>query len=352
MKREARSTKSEASFQKRTGRPRAYFRFQISDLGFRTSTREPGITLLLVILILSALLSISLGIIDVVLGEFRISGEITDSFVALYAADQGMEKMLYDDRISDSICPSGNCVYGPVTTTLSNGACHILRLNRSGSNTTVTATGEYKCGSSALSVKRAFESTYTRNATSTPPPAPPPPPGTPPPPPPPQTLLADGFGTGSSENDIPNWEEEGSDNSADAQARAAGSGDDGASPDGGRFAAIGGGEWICRSVNASGFNTLVLAYYWRGDPDAEDGETGIAEHRVGGDCESGSGWTVGASHELDDGNAGSSAWSSLQSINLPSSLNNTSFFLRFRNTANSGNEDFRVDAVTVTGVPN
>ncbi len=314
-------------------------RFGILDLGFGIFRRQaPGITILLVVLVLSALLSISLGILDVVLGEFRISGEITDSFIALYAADQGIEQILYSDRVQNSICPgSGSCSYGPVTTPLPNGSCYTLRLNRSGANTVVVATGEYRCASPVLAVKRAFEATYIHSATSTPPP---------------QVILTDNFGTGASVNDIPNWEEEGNDNNADAQAREPGSGDDTASPDGGRFAAMGGEEWICRQVTATGFSALALTYYWRGDSDAEGGETGVAEQRTGGACDSGSGWANIASHELDAGNANSSAWSPLQSFNLPASLNNTSFFLRFRNTANSGNEDFRIDAPTITGVPN
>lgn len=146
------------------------FTFHLSPSTLRS---RQGITLLLVVLVLSALLSISLGILDVVLGEFRITGEITDSFVALYAADQGIEQILYSDRVSNAICPgSGSCSYGPVTMSLANGSCYTLRLNRSGSNTIVVATGEYRCASPALSVKRAFEATYTRSATSTPPPAP------------------------------------------------------------------------------------------------------------------------------------------------------------------------------------
>ncbi|MDP3727625.1 MAG: hypothetical protein Q8R35_03230 [bacterium] len=336
-------------------------------MSFGMYRQRRGITLLLVVLILSALLSISLGIIDVVLGEFKISGEISDSFIALYAADQGIERILYDDRIGSSICPgSGICSYGPVTTALPNGACYTLRLDRPGANTTVISTGEYRCASSQLSVKRAFEATYSQSSTSTPPtpvppPAPPPPPippppgsppPPPPPPPPPQILLADDFGTGATLNDIPNWDEEGDDSKSSTRAQAPGSGDDSASPDGGRFALIGKDEWICRSVSASGFNSLVLTYYWRGDSDAESVDTGIGEHRVGGACDSGSGWTTAASHSLNATNATTTAWNSLQSLSLPSSLNGATFFLRYRNTANSGNEDFRIDAVTVTGVPN
>lgn len=71
-----------------------------SPSDFDTSgSRKKGITLLLVIVILSAILSISLGIFSITLGEIKISGEIGNSFHAFYAADQGIERMLYRDRV-------------------------------------------------------------------------------------------------------------------------------------------------------------------------------------------------------------------------------------------------------------
>src|SRR3989338_10000544 len=60
-----------------------------SDLGVWVYQKQ-GITLLLVVVLLSAILSISIGIFNVVYGEFRISGEVADSFRALYAADEGI----------------------------------------------------------------------------------------------------------------------------------------------------------------------------------------------------------------------------------------------------------------------
>lgn len=123
--------------------------------------------LLLVVLILAAILSIATGIFNVVFGELRIAGEISDSFQALYAADEGMERMLYCDRVSDSGCApcpgAGSCSYGPVLTLLANGACHTVRLSRTGRDTTVTSTGEYRCGGTTLAVRRALQSTYTRD---------------------------------------------------------------------------------------------------------------------------------------------------------------------------------------------
>ena len=166
----------------------------------------------------------------------------------------------------------------------------------------------------------------------------------------PVSLLSESFGTGSSIADIPNWEEQGNDNGADTQAQAAAAtGNNTASPDGGRFALIEDNEWICRDVSTSGYNTLKLKYYWRGDPDAEDVESGFVEYRTdGNNCETATGWS-NASHELDDtNNNADEGWSTLQSLNVPNGVTR----IRFRNGANANDEDFRIDGVSLTGVPN
>jgi hypothetical protein len=114
-----------------------------------------GITLLLVILILSSLFSISIGIFNVVFGELRISGEINDSFIALYAADQGAERHLYIDRSSVSgglpdgfdtgevAVISGGCYRLKVRkiTTSTDGLCSVGE-----PHTEVDSSGQYRCG--------------------------------------------------------------------------------------------------------------------------------------------------------------------------------------------------------------
>ena len=163
----------------------------------------------------------------------------------------------------------------------------------------------------------------------------------------------DNFGIGDTDvSDIPNWDEENLDSDSATLAKAATvSGEDTASPDGAQFAKINEGEWICRSVDATGFSSLTLSYYWRGDADAENNEDGVIEYKIGGtSCTSGgSSWTTVASHELDDGNNNvHEDWSSIQSVSLPNNLNG---FVRFRNDANSSNEYFRVDGVDIQGEP-
>jgi len=120
-----------------------------------------GLTILLTVLILSALLSISISIYTVILGELRLSGELADSFVALYAADRGLEAKLYDDRSDGTPVCTNPC--GPITdpqVLLANGACYVTVYEKKGQTTSIIATGEYRCQSPLLPVKRAFQVTY------------------------------------------------------------------------------------------------------------------------------------------------------------------------------------------------
>jgi len=178
-----------------------------------------------------------------------------------------------------------------------------------------------------------------------------------------------GFGSGNDQADILNWNEEGTDDDGNPSTYAREgqvSGEDSSSPDGGRFAKIawdsdpgnGKDEWICQKVDAGGYENLVLNYYWRGDNDAEDNEDfGYVEYRATSNgstdntCNSNeSSWTQLASHELDNNPAGGEEWSSLQSLNLPTELNNDdSWFIRFRAHATTEAEHFRVDGIEITG---
>src|SRR3989344_2612838 len=118
---------------------------------------QKGITLLLVILVLTPLLSISLGVFAVVFTELRISGEIADSFVALYAADEAIERGLYLDRNQPaSLCTpvvGVGCQYVGAQVQLSNSSCYILKVDKTPTadpytfDVNMRATGEYRCGS-------------------------------------------------------------------------------------------------------------------------------------------------------------------------------------------------------------
>lgn len=126
------------------------------------AAQEQGITLLLVVAILSSLLSISLGIFNIIFGQIRISGEIADSFVSFYAADQGIEKILYRDRQLKEICPvpSMSC-YTETGSAAFSGGCYDITVNKVGVDTQIKVLGQYRCGTNpSRVVKRGFDVTY------------------------------------------------------------------------------------------------------------------------------------------------------------------------------------------------
>ncbi|KKR88982.1 MAG: hypothetical protein UW50_C0002G0001 [Candidatus Wolfebacteria bacterium GW2011_GWA1_44_24] len=105
-------------------------------------------------------------------------------------------------------------------------------------------------------------------------------------------------------------------------------------------------EYICRTINTSGYQNIQLSYYWKQDPDADgSSDKGIVEYKTSGSCSDGLVWTNINSHNLDG-----SAWSSQVIFSsFVSGVNDGSFLLRFRNDSSDDNEYFRVDDVAVTG---
>lgn len=164
----------------------------------------------------------------------------------------------------------------------------------------------------------------------------------------PESLFSDNFGAGNTDttfNEAPGWEEGG----AGAEKRnSAGGGDESIGDgDGGRKAAMSApGGYICRSIDASLFHSLELFYFWRGDSDAEAGDSGIVEYATGGTCVSPTGLATLATHPLT-----TTTWQS-NTVALPALLDGSTFFLRFRNGANTAGEDLRIDGVNLTGIPN
>ncbi len=140
-----------------------------------TIVSSPGMTLLLVVPLLAAILSISIGIFTLTFGEIRISGEIEDSFLAVYAADQGLERGLYLDFTKGTInCSGANCYVEnwilPATTGASPSG-YTMRISKTGSVTAMTIVGQYRCpgtvgqgvacGTDTLRiVQRGFEVSY------------------------------------------------------------------------------------------------------------------------------------------------------------------------------------------------
>ena len=132
------------------------------DKSKKIEDKNKGITLLLVIILLSAIMSIGLGIFNVVIGELKISGEISDSFIAFYAADEGIERVLYLDRVARAICaaPGENC-FTDIDVPVASQGCYTARVSKIQNTTNIVVAGQYRCGPNpARVVKRGFEVTY------------------------------------------------------------------------------------------------------------------------------------------------------------------------------------------------
>jgi len=114
-----------------------------------------GVALLLTVFILTAVLSISIGVFTVLYGEILIIGAVEDSFLAINASDHGVERTVYRDRNVASL-PNG----AVENVTLNSGACYEMTTVKSGLITQIRVVGEYVCNNPTRGVRRAFRVTY------------------------------------------------------------------------------------------------------------------------------------------------------------------------------------------------
>jgi len=85
-------------------------------------SREQGISLYLAILIMTILLSIGLGVSTILLGQMKMLRGMGDSVVAFYAADTGIEEILYTGVSSSSGTLENGARY-EATMTLAGPGC-------------------------------------------------------------------------------------------------------------------------------------------------------------------------------------------------------------------------------------
>ena len=124
-------------------------RFQMLD--FRL---QKGVAIYLAIIIMSVLLTISLGIATITINQIKISRGIEDSVVAFYAADSGIERILYDANCkSGCLGLSDGWTISSSEGEFSNGASYLTNITYVIDENLIKfkSTGEYK------GVKRAIE---------------------------------------------------------------------------------------------------------------------------------------------------------------------------------------------------
>jgi hypothetical protein len=66
---------------------------------------QRGVSIFFAVLILSVLLAVALGINAILISQIRTLREMSDSVVSLYAADTGIERILYEDKM----CRQSGC---------------------------------------------------------------------------------------------------------------------------------------------------------------------------------------------------------------------------------------------------
>jgi len=68
----------------------------------KQAMRERGVSLYLAVMIMSVLMVIAFGLSSILFGQLKTVGGMTDSVVALYAADTGIERTLFEFQPTQS----------------------------------------------------------------------------------------------------------------------------------------------------------------------------------------------------------------------------------------------------------
>lgn len=76
------------------------------------NNNQKGVSVYMTIIILSVLLSVSLGLTSVIVGGAKVASSLSNSVKAFHAADTGIEKALYNIRIL-SQCSNFNGTLAP-----------------------------------------------------------------------------------------------------------------------------------------------------------------------------------------------------------------------------------------------
>lgn len=102
-----------------------------------------GVSLYLTIVLLSVLTGGLLAVVSVNLSQTRVVSTIGDSVISFYAADTGVEKLLYEIYQEGYIPSTGDC---PFTGTLGETDAPYEICVSSNSSTTVWSRGEFERG--------------------------------------------------------------------------------------------------------------------------------------------------------------------------------------------------------------
>lgn len=75
----------------------------------KKTNNQKGVSLLLTLLIMAALLVIALAVSRLSLGEIKLARDIPSSLIAYYAAEAGIERAIYEERIQGGASNISDC---------------------------------------------------------------------------------------------------------------------------------------------------------------------------------------------------------------------------------------------------
>lgn len=73
------------------------------------TANNKGVSLILTLLIMAALLAIAFGVSRLTMGEIRLGRDISKSLIAYYAAEAGIERAIYEERIGGGTSAIPDC---------------------------------------------------------------------------------------------------------------------------------------------------------------------------------------------------------------------------------------------------
>lgn len=118
---------------------------------------QKGASLFLALIIMILLLAIGLGISAILVGQLKMVKGMGNSVVAIYAADTGIERILYEIRKEDydpSTCKPTPCQTPFSGTVLGGEATYTTYIQNIGPPIKIQSVGKYK------EIKRAIEISY------------------------------------------------------------------------------------------------------------------------------------------------------------------------------------------------
>lgn len=110
--------------------------------------KQKGVSLLLGLLIITAISAIAFGLSRLALGQLKLSRDISKSVIAFFAADSGVERALYEERIEGEARNVTGCI------DVQGEICYNIQVSGSSPNKTISSNGSYD------DILRAIEITF------------------------------------------------------------------------------------------------------------------------------------------------------------------------------------------------